>query len=92
MITKTDLIERVATQHELHKTKATMIVDSILHEVEAGLAAGAEVRLHGFGTFSVTERKAGTGRNPRTGETIQIAAKRGVKFKAASALNTAVAE
>lgn len=87
---KSDLIAGIAAEHDLAKAKASDVVDGVLAAIVASLKAGNEVRLQGFGTFTVTERKATTGRNPRTGETIQIAAKRGVKFKASKVLGDAV--
>lgn len=93
MITsKSDLIERMAAKHGRDFSHNTMrvLVDSMLDEIGKPLRDGKEVRLHGFGSFSVTERKATTGRNPRTGEKIEIAARKAVKFKASSALAATV--
>lgn len=91
MITsKSDLIEGIASSHSLTKAKASEVVDGVLAAISVSLKSGAEVRLQGLGTFSVTNSTARTGRNPRTGETIQIAAKRGVKFKPATSLSSAV--
>ncbi len=74
----------------MSKTDAGSAVDAVLDAITASLAGGDEVRLVGFGTFSVSHRAASTGRNPRTGEAIQIAASKQPKFKAGKALKDAV--
>lgn len=87
---KNDLIDAVASQTDLSKTDSTKAVDSIFDSVTSAMQGGGEVRLVGFGTFSVSHRKATTGRNPRTGEAIQISARNAPKFKAGKALKQAV--
>ncbi|MGB2206698.1 MAG: HU family DNA-binding protein [Parvibaculales bacterium] len=87
---KNDLISQVAGDAGLSKADATKAVDAVLDNIAGSLGNGGEVRLVGFGTFSVTHRKATTGRNPRTGETIQIKASNQPKFKAGKALKDAV--
>lgn len=87
---KNDLISSVAADTGLSKADATKAVDAVFDNIEKSLKRGSEVRLVGFGTFSVTDRKASTGRNPRTGETIQIAASKQPKFKAGKGLKDAV--
>ena len=87
---KNDLISQVADDAGLSKADATKAVDAVLDNIAGSLGNGGEVRLVGFGTFSVTHRKATTGRNPRTGETIQIKASNQPKFKAGKALKDAV--
>ena len=87
---KNDLVESVAKAAGLSKADAAKAVDSVLDQVTASLAKGDEVRLVGFGTFSVANRAASTGRNPRTGETINIPASKQPKFKAGKALKDAV--
>ena len=67
---KNDLISQVADDTGLSKVDATKAVDAVLDNIAGSLSNGGEVRLVGFGTFSVTHRKATTGRNPRTGEAI----------------------
>jgi len=89
-VNKNDLIAAVAEISELGKAEAGKSVDAVLEAVSKALASGDDVRLVGFGTFSVAERKASEGRNPRTGETIQIAASKQPKFKAGKALKDAV--
>ncbi|MDH5187511.1 MAG: HU family DNA-binding protein [Rhodospirillaceae bacterium] len=87
---KNDLIAAVADQTELSKADTTKAVDAVIEAVTKSLKKGVEVRLVGFGTFSVARRKATTGRNPRTGESIQIKASNQPKFKAGKALKDAV--
>lgn len=87
---KNDLISQVADDAGLSKADATKAVDAVLDNIAGSLSNGGEVRLVGFGTFSVTHRKATTGRNPRTGESIQIKASNQPKFKAGKALKEAV--
>ncbi len=86
-----DLIARVAETAGLTRAKAAEAVEAVLAAVAAGLKENGEVRLVGFGTFEKVERKASTGRNPRTGETIPIAASTSVKFKPGKALKDGVA-
>ena len=87
---KNDLIAAVASSTDLSKADATKAVDGVLDAVTGSLKSGEEVRLVGFGTFSVARRQASTGRNPRTGESIQIPASNQPKFKAGKALKDAV--
>jgi DNA-binding protein HU-beta len=89
-VNKNDLVAAVADSAGLSKADATKAVDSVFDQITAELKSGSEVRLVGFGTFAVAQRKATTGRNPRTGETIQIAASKQPKFKAGKALKDAV--
>ena len=72
------------------RVDATKAVDAVFDAITGALKAGDEVRLVGFGTFAVSERAASTGRNPRTGETIEIAASKQPKFKAGKGLKDAV--
>jgi DNA-binding protein HU-beta len=87
---KNELISRVAEVNETTKKAAGEQVDAIVAVITEALAAGEEVAISGFGKFSVTERAAREGRNPATGETIQIAASKSPKFKAAKALKDSV--
>lgn len=91
MTSKTDIAAKIAAAHGVSQAKAESIVSGVFDEIAGAVKAG-EVRIAGFGIFGVSERKAGTGRNPRTGAKIEIAAKRSVKFRAAKALNAAVGE
>ena len=87
---KNDLIAAVARSAGVTKTDAANAVKSITSSISSALQRGTEVRLVGFGTFSVRHRNATTGRNPRTGERIQIAASNIPKFKPGKALKAAV--
>ncbi len=87
---KNDLVSAVSGSVGISKADASKAVDSVFDNITSSLRGGNEVRLIGFGTFSVANRKATTGRNPRTGETIQIPARRQAKFKAGKALKEAV--
>jgi len=89
-VNKNDLVAAVAEAAGLTKADAAKAVDAVFDTVTSSLKGGKEVRLVGFGTFSVVSRKATTGRNPRTGETIQIAASKQPKFKAGKGLKDAV--
>ena len=86
------LIDKYAEKMEITKKAAGEQLDALLEVLVEALVAGEEVKISGFGTFLVTEREAREGRNPATGETIQIAASRAPKFKAAKALKDAVNE
>jgi DNA-binding protein HU-beta len=85
-----ELIAAVADATELPRTKATEAVDALFGAIEGALKKKEEVRLVGFGTFATAARAASTGRNPRTGEEMQIAASTSVKFKAGKGLKDAV--
>lgn len=83
---KTDLINEVAAKASLSKVDAKKAVDAVLESIEQALANEDKVQLIGFGTFSVQEKPAREGINPRTKEKIQIEARKSVKFKAADNL------
>ncbi len=87
---KNELISSVASETGLTKTDSAKAVDAFVAAVTKALKKGDEVRLVGFGTFSVAKRAATTGRNPRTGAEIKIAARKQAKFKAGKALQEAV--
>lgn len=87
---KNELVDAVAAATELKKADATKAVDSVFDAISAALKKGDEVRLVGFGTFSVQAREASEGRNPRTGEKIKIAASKQAKFKAGKTLKDAL--
>lgn len=87
---KNELVASVAGATGMSKADAANAVDSVFSAISNALSGGGEVRLVGFGTFSVSHRKATQGRNPRTGETIQIKASNQPKFKAGKALKQAV--
>ena len=85
-MTKADLIDSLAKRNELPRPKAEEFVNGLFDDLIAALRNGDKVNISGFGTFSVSERKARTGRNPKTGETIEIAPSRAAKFKAGKTL------
>lgn len=87
---KQDLIGAVAESSGLSKGDATKAVEGVFDAITSALKKGDEVRLVGFGTFSVSQRKASTGRNPRTGETMTIKASAQPKFKAGKGLKDSV--
>jgi DNA-binding protein HU-beta len=87
-MTKNDLADKVAERTGLAASEARQALEAAIDAVADELAAGGEVALAGFGKFSVSHRAARQGRNPATGETINIAASKAAKFSAASALKT----
>ena len=87
---KSELISKVAEKAEVSKAEAGRVVDAVLDSVQEALAASDTVTLIGFGTFTVRERAARTGRNPRTNEPIQIKAAKVPAFKPGKALKDAV--
>lgn len=87
---KNDLVTAVATSAGLSKADAAKAVDGVFDAISGALTGGDEVRLVGFGTFSVSDRAASEGRNPRTGETISIPASKQPKFKAGKGLKDSV--
>ncbi|MDK2820637.1 MAG: DNA-binding protein HU-beta [Clostridia bacterium] len=91
-LNKMDLIASVAEKTDLTKKDSEKAVGAVLSTIEEALAQGDKIQLVGFGTFETKERAARIGRNPRTGEEIQIQAKRVPVFKAGKALKEAVAQ
>ena len=87
---KQDLITIVAEAGDLPKAKAGDVLDAVFEAITQSLTKKTDVRLVGFGTFSTSKRKAGKGRNPRTGEEIKIPATTTVRFKAGKGLKDAV--
>ena len=87
---KNEFIDRVADLSNMSKADAMRAVDAVFDAITSALKKGDDVRLVGFGTFSAAKRKARTGRNPRTGETIQIAASTQPKFSAGKGLKDAL--
>ncbi len=87
---KNDLVAAVADGSGLSKADSGRAVDSVFQSITSALKGGTDVRLVGFGTFSVVNRAASEGRNPRTGEKIRIPASRQPKFKAGKGLKQAV--
>jgi DNA-binding protein HU-beta len=80
-VNRNELVDAVSTKTDLRKSEASKAVDAVLDSIAEALKGGDEVRLVGFGTFSVASRAASEGRNPRTGERIHIAASKQAKFK-----------
>jgi DNA-binding protein HU-beta len=87
---KLELVDHVAKTADVTKAVAGAAVDAALEGIAKALTDGDEVRLVGFGTFSVAERAATVGRNPATGEQIEIAASRNAKFKPSANLKAAL--
>ena len=86
---KSELIDHIASQADISKSAAGDALEATLEAITKTLKKGDSLTLVGFGTFSVGERSARTGRNPRTGEAIQISASKNAKFKAGKALKDA---
>jgi DNA-binding protein HU-beta len=89
-MTKIELVEKMAKEAKVTKAAAGKALDSFVDGVKKALKKGDRVALIGFGTFSVTQRKARKGRNPQTGAEIKIAARKAPKFAAGAALKKAV--
>lgn len=87
---KAELVSAIAEQSEVSKKDTEKVLKSFVDVVSGALKAGDKVQLVGFGTFEVSERAARSGRNPQTGETIEIAASKMPKFKAGKALKDLV--
>jgi DNA-binding protein HU-beta len=85
-MTKADLIESVAAKLDLPKGQAERAVNLVFEDIVKALRNGDKINISGFGTFAVSERKARTGRNPKTGESIDIPASKSAKFKAGKSL------
>ena len=90
IMNKLELVDHIATEAELTKVAAAAALEAMLEGIEKTLKKGEEVRLVGFGTFSVRERAAGKGRNPATGKEIKIAASRNARFKPGAALKASL--
>jgi DNA-binding protein HU-beta len=80
-VNRNELVDNVSSKTDMKKSEASKAVDAVFDAIADALKGGDEVRLVGFGTFSVASRAASEGRNPRTGEKIQIAASKQAKFK-----------
>ena len=78
---RNELVDAVSGKTDMKKSEASKAIDAVFDAIADALKGGDEVRLVGFGTFSVASRAASEGRNPRTGEKIQIAASKQAKFK-----------
>lgn len=84
---KNELIGKIASDANITRTAAATAIDALVEGVTSSLKKGQRVTLMGFGTFGTSKRKARTGRNPQTGETIKIKAKTAVRFKAGKELD-----
>ena len=91
-MTKQQLIEKVAAKTELGKSEVEIAVDAVLELIAESLQSNERVDLRGFGSFVVKERKERQGRNPRTGETLTIAAKRDASFRPGKELTERLAQ
>lgn len=89
---KADLIDKISKDAEITKAQANLAIDSFTNTVITSLKKGDRVTLVGFGTFSVSERAARNGRNPQTGATIKIKARKVPKFKAGKEFSTKIAK
>ena len=89
-MTKSEFVDRMASKHSLSRKDAESAVDAVIGGIQEALESGQEVSFTGFGKFHVAERGAREGRNPRTGESIQIAASRVPRFTAGAKLKQAV--
>jgi len=91
-VNKKELAAAVAADCDLSSADALKAIDATLDTITATLKSGDEIRLLGFGTFTTAHRKAGEGRNPQTGKTIQIAASTQAKFRPGKALKDSLNE
>jgi len=89
-VNKNDLVDAIASSGNMTKADATHAVDAVIDAITNALKGGDEVRIAGFGTFVVSLRAASEGRNPRTGEKIQIPASKLPKFRAGKGLKDAI--
>ncbi|MDC8783852.1 HU family DNA-binding protein [Roseateles koreensis] len=87
---KSELIDHIAVQADISKAAAARALEAVIGSVKSTLKKNGSVSLVGFGTFSVTQREARSGRNPRTGDTIKIEAAKVPKFRPGKALKDAV--
>ncbi len=91
-MTKTELIDGLSNKLAMSKADAEKTINIVLDDIVAALKAGDRVNISGFGTFSVSDRHARTGRNPKTGEAIQISASRSARFKPGKQLKDSLNE
>ncbi len=91
-LTRAAMVRSLVNKLGLSKTDARELVDIFIEELAASLAAGERVKLSGFGTFDLRDKKARPGRNPKTGESIPIPARRVVTFRAGNTLKARVKE
>ena len=89
-MTKAELIDKISSGVKISKTDAAKALDSTLNSIKGALKKGQKITLVGFGTFSISKRKARTGRNPQTGAAIKIPARKVPKFTAGKAFKEAI--
>ncbi len=89
-MTKLELIERIADQYDISRREAEVAVNTFFESIVEALKRGEKVELRGFGVFKVREKRAMVGRNPKTGEKVQVPAKRVPYFKAGKDLKAAI--
>jgi integration host factor subunit beta len=89
-MTKADLVDKVTALGDLTRRDGEIIVDTLFESVIGALQSGDKIEIRGFGSFRTRQRNARIGRNPKTGEQIQIKAKRVVKFRVAKAAKDAI--
>lgn len=87
---KADILIAVCNETTLQKTDVEAAYNAVFRHLGAALARGEEVKIHGFGTFSISRRNARVGRNPRTGETIEVPAARVAKWQPSKTLKTSI--
>ena len=87
---KADLVNEISSRTGLTKSKSSEVIDSVIESIQGSLTRGEKVTLVGFGTFDTITRKARKGRNPKTGEELNIPEKRAAGFKAGSGLSNVV--
>ena len=89
-MTKSDLVEKVASKINIHKKEAESIVTALIESIKDSLATGDKVEIRGFGSFRIRERNSRTARNPKSGETVAVPAKKVPFFKAGQELRAMV--
>ena len=89
-MTKAELVQAIAEKADLDKKQAGKALDAFIECVTSSLKEGSDVRIVGFGNFVAVDRPAGTARNPRTGETVERAASKAVKFRPGEGLKSAI--
>ena len=89
-MTKSDLVEKVASRININKKEAETIINALIESIRDSLATGDKVVIRGFGSFRIRERNARTGRNPKSGETVMVPAKKVPFFKAGLELKSLV--
>ena len=89
-LTKADMIDRLTIRLRITRQDARQIVDKFFEEISQNLADGKEVKISGFGNFELKEKKSRPGRNPKTGESIPVKARRVVTFKAGQKFRTRI--